>query len=447
MISVAEAETIISQHLDTSAVESVPLHTALGRYLRQDVLADRLLPPFDRVMMDGIAIAHASYAAGGTSYPISGTQAAGSSQLSLSDANSCIEVMTGCALPEGCDCVIPVEQIEVSGNTATLRNGDEHRLGQHIHPAGSDGPAGEILLHNGQRLGPTELTIAASVGATNLQVSRLPRILTITTGDELVDPETTPESHQIRRSHDITLQSVIGGMGLGTVESIHVRDDPEALNKAITGALSTHEVLILTGGISRGKFDHVAPVLEEILGPPHFHGIAQRPGKPMAFWTHSADHVSLIRADDGAAKGGGEKARRLVGLLDRSEATRPEGVSRLAEPANQLKRLIFALPGNPVSVMACTARYLIPALRQMLGGSSWQAPTLPATGSFKCPAHFTGLVPYRIRDGRIQLAQPSNSGNFLALANTDGVAELTGDLAGKELLNHPASFYPWSHHE
>ncbi|MGB2266357.1 MAG: molybdopterin molybdotransferase MoeA [Akkermansiaceae bacterium] len=397
MISVAEAETIISQHLDTSAVESVPLHTALGRYLRQDVLADRLLPPFDRVMMDGIAIAHASYAAGGTSYPISGTQAAGSSQLSLSDANSCIEVMTGCALPEGCDCVIPVEQIEVSGNTATLRNGDEHRLGQHIHPAGSDGPAGEILLHNGQRLGPTELTIAASVGATNLQVSRLPRILTITTGDELVDPETTPESHQIRRSHDITLQSVIGGMGLGTVESIHVRDDAEALNKAITGALSTHEVLILTGGVSRGKFDHVAPVLEEILGPPHFHGIAQRPGKPMAFWSH--------------------------------------GIS------------VFALPGNPVSVMACTARYLIPALRQMLGGSSWQAPTLPATGSFKCPAHFTGLVPCRIRDGRIQLAPPSNSGNFLALANTDGVAELTGDLAGKELLNHPASFYPWSHHE
>lgn len=418
LISVAEAETIISKHLDTSAVESVPLHTAHGRYLRQDVLADRLLPPFDRVMMDGIAISHARYAAGGTSYPISGTQAAGSAQLTLSDANSCIEVMTGCALPEGCDCVIPVEQIEVSGNTATLRNGDEHRLGQYIHPAGSDGPAGEILLHNGQRLGPTELTIAASVGATNLQVSRLPRILTITTGDELVDPETTPAAHQIRRSHDITLQSVIGGMGLGTVESIHVRDDAEALNKAITGALSTHEVLILTGGISRGKFDHVAPVLEEILGPPHFHGIAQRPGKPMAFWTGSADHVSLIRADDGAAKGGEE-----------------------------CKRLIFALPGNPVSVMACTARYLIPALRQMLGGSSWQAPTLPATGSFKCPAHFTGLAPCRIRDGRIQLAPPSNSGNFLALANTDGVAELTGDLAGKELLNHPASFYPWSHHE
>lgn len=427
--------------------ESVPLHAALGRYLRQDVLADRPLPPFDRVMMDGIAIAHASYAAGNTSFPISATQAAGSAQLTLSDANSCIEVMTGCALPEGCDCVIPVEQIEVSGNTATLRNGDEHRLGQHIHPAGSDGPAGEILLHNGQRLGPTELTIAASVGATNLQVSRLPRILTITTGDELVDPETTPAAHQIRRSHDITLKSVIGGMGLGTVESTHVRDDPQALNEAITAALSTHDIIILTGGISRGRFDHVAPVLEKTLGPPHFHGIAQRPGKPMAFWTHSADHVSLIGAGDGAAKGGGEKARRLVGLLDRSEATRPEGVSRLAEPANQLKRLIFALPGNPVSVMACTARYLIPALRQMLGGSSWQAPTLPATGSFTCPAHFTGLVPCRIRDGRIQLVPPSNSGNFLALANTNGVVEIPGELAGKELLNQAASFYPWSQHE
>lgn len=108
---------------------------------------------------------------------------------------------------------------------------------------------------------------------------------------------------------------------------------------------------------------------------------------------------------------------------------------------------VFALPGNPVSVMACTARYLLPALKQMLSGATWQAPTLQANGSFHCPAHFTGLVPCRIRNGRIQLVPPSNSGNFLALANTDGVAELPGELAGKELLNQAASFYPWSHHE
>ena len=397
LISVAEAETIISRHLGSTAVESVPLHEALGRYLRQDILADRALPPFDRVMMDGIAIDHASYAAGNKSFPITGTQAAGSPRLTLDDPAGCIEVMTGCALPGGCDCVIPIEDIELTGSSASLNADTQPKPGQHIHPSGNDAPEGQVLLSSGQRLGPTELTIAASVGATNLQVSCLPRTLTITTGDELVDPETTPEAHQIRRSHDTTLRSVIGGMGLGTVESIHVGDDPEALNGAITAALCTHDIIILTGGISRGKFDHVAPVLEKLHGPPHFHGIAQRPGKPMAFWSHDIP--------------------------------------------------VFALPGNPVSVMACTARYLLPALKQMLSGATWQAPTLQANGSFHCPAHFTGLVPCRIRNGRIQLVPPSNSGNFLALANTDGVAELPGELAGKELLNQAASFYPWSHHE
>ena len=164
----------------------------------------------------------------------------------------------------------------------------------------------------------------------------------------------------------------------------------------------------------------------------------------MAFWTHKPNNDPTTRADDGSAAGEGEKARRLVGLLDRSEATCPEGVSRLAEPANQLKRLIFAHPGNPVSVMACAARYLIPSLVEILSGRSPTPQQIPATGSFHCPSHFTGLVPCRINNGRIQLVPPSNSGNFLALAATDGIAQLPGELTGKELLNEPASFYPWA---
>ena len=444
LISVTEAESIIRQHLSDAAAEIISLAEAQGRYLRQDILADRPLPPFDRVMMDGIAIAHASLASGKTKFTISGTQAAGTPALSLEAPNSCIEVMTGCILPDGCDCVIPVEQIDLSASTATLHPNCNPQIGQHIHPAGSDTAAGEVLLKSGMQLGAPELSIAASVGATELQVSVLPRILIITTGDELAAPEDTPLPHQIRRSHDTTLTALITGMHLGIVESQHVGDDPEALTKVITESLNNYDILIMTGGISRGKFDYVAPVLTELLGEPHFHGITQRPGKPMAFWTHTPDNVSTAGADDGSAAGEGEKARRLVGLLDRSEATCPDGVSRLAEPANQLKRAIFALPGNPVSVMACAARYLIPSLREVLSGSAPASPTLQATGTFHCPAHFTGLIPCQLKNGRIQLQPPSNSGNFLALAGTDGIAQLDGELAGKELLNEPASFYPWT---
>ena len=396
LISVTQAENIIRQHLTTAAVEIVPLSKAQGRYLREDILADRPLPPFDRVMMDGIAIAHASFASGNNRFPITGTQAAGTPALTLENADSCIEVMTGCVLPHGCDCIIPIEHIDLSENPASLHSDASPQAKQHIHSAGSDTAAGEILLSSGQVLNAAELAVAASCGATHLKVSALPRILIITTGDELVAPEATPLPHQIRRSHATALEALITGMKLGMVDSIHIADDPEALKETITEALPAHDILIFTGGISKGKYDYVAPVLTELLGSPHFHGIAQRPGKPMAFWKNSNSP------------------------------------------------LVFAHPGNPVSVMACAARYLIPSLVEILSGRSPNPQQLPATGSFHCPSHCTGLVPCRINNGRIQLVPPSNSGNFLALAATDGIAQLPGELTGKELLNEPASFYPWA---
>ena len=396
LISVTQAENIIRQHLTTAAVEIVPLSKAQGRYLREDILADRPLPPFDRVMMDGIAIAHASFASGNNRFLITGTQAAGTPALTLENADSCIEVMTGCVLPHGCDCIIPIEHIDLSENTASLHSDASPQAKQHIHSAGSDTAAGEILLSSGQVLNAAELAVAASCGATHLKVSALPRILIITTGDELVAPEITPLPHQIRRSHATALEALITGMKLGKVDNIHIADDPLALKETITEALPAHDILIFTGGISKGKYDYVAPVLTELLGSPHFHGIAQRPGKPMAFWKNSNSP------------------------------------------------LVFAHPGNPVSVMACAARYLIPSLVEILSGRSPNPQQLPATGSFHCPSHFTGLVPCRINNGRIQLVPPSNSGNFLALAATDGIAQLPGELTGKELLNEPASFYPWA---
>jgi molybdopterin molybdotransferase len=396
LISVTQAENIIRQNLTTAAVEIVPLSKAQGRYLREDILADRPLPPFDRVMMDGIAIAHASFASGNNRFLITDTQAAGTPALTLENADSCIEVMTGCVLPHGCDCIIPIEHIDLSENTASLHSDASPQAKQHIHSAGSDTAAGEILLSSGQVLNAAELAIAASCGATHLKVSALPRILIITTGDELVAPEATPLPHQIRRSHATALEALITGMKLGTVDNIHIADDPLALKETITEALPAHDILILTGGISKGKYDYVAPVLTELLGSPHFHGIAQRPGKPMAFWKNSNSP------------------------------------------------LVFAHPGNPVSVMACAARYLIPSLVEILSGRSPNPQQLPATGSFHCPSHFTGLVPCRINNGRIQLVPPSNSGNFLALAGTDGIAQLPGNLTGKELLNEQSSFYPWA---
>ncbi len=414
LITVKEADALIRQHLTTATVESIPLAQAQGRYLREAIVADRPLPPFDRVMMDGIAIKHAAYAAGKRTFPIAATQAAGATAIKLTDENSCIEVMTGCVLPDGCDCVIPVELIQVSGNTITLSDEAKPKQGQHIHLTGSDTLADQVLLSSGLLLNAPELTIAASCGATSLSVSTLPRILIVSSGDELVAPEETPLAHQIRRSHATALEALITGKHLGTVDTIHLSDDRAELKSALSRALTSHDILVITGGVSRGKYDYVAPVLKELLGEPLFHGIAQRPGKPMAFW--SCDEKQA-RADDSSAASG--------------------------EECKRVKKTVFALPGNPVSVMACAARYLVPALTEMLSGTQPIPQKLTATGSFNCPQHFTGLTACRVENGSIQLVPPSNSGNFLALAGTHGIAELPGTLARKELLNEPAQFYPW----
>lgn len=396
LITVHEAAAIIqSQLLPSTRTETVPLADAQGRFLKKPIKADRPLPPFDRVMMDGIAIRHSAWALGKRTFPIAATQAAGAEPIELTDKASCIEVMTGGVLPSGCDCVIPVEEIKTSQKNISLRDGYTPETGQHIHRTGSDTAEGKILLPAGQCLYAPELTIAASCGVTELAVAALPKITLISTGDELVAPEETPLTHQIRRSHATALRTSISAKKLGLVSELHVPDDPEQLEATLKNALQNSDILVLTGGVSRGKYDFVAPVLEKLLGSPKFHGIAQRPGKPLAFWANN-DHPP-----------------------------------------------VFALPGNPVSVMACAARYLFPALTQILKGEQQQPDKLPANGRFNCPPHFTGLIPCRIKHGTLELVPLSNSGNFLSLTGTHGIAELPGKLTRTKLENHPATFYPW----
>ncbi len=395
LITVNNAAEIIAANLYQSDRETLPLSASHGRILQQTIHSDRDLPPFDRVMMDGIAIAHQSWAELNRHFPIQSTQAAGATALSLADPDHCIEVMTGAPLPAGCDTVVPVEQLTIEDGIAQIQACASLAQGQHIHRQGSDTTEGSSLLSPSTLLTAPELSIAASCGAHQLTVSAIPSLLIISTGDELVAPDQSPQPHQIRRSHFTALHSSITRAHLATCEEIHIADDPDLLRETIKQALASHDILVLTGGVSRGKFDYVAPILAELLGQPHFHGVAQRPGKPLAYW--------------------------------KNKDTPP----------------VFALPGNPVSVMACAARYLLPALRQIATGATYTPEQLPASGSFNCPKHFTGLIPSVLKNGKLTLQPPSNSGNFLALAGTHGIAEITGQLSGQPLLNETANFYPW----
>ncbi|SHJ43419.1 molybdopterin molybdotransferase [Rubritalea squalenifaciens DSM 18772] len=370
LISMEEAESLILSSLEHLPAEHINADQAYQRVLRHPIFADRPAPPFDRVMMDGIAI-HSSSTS--KSFIISGTQAAGAPALHLIQPDHCLEVMTGAPLPSGTDTVIPVEQIEVSGQQATLLPTTTFEPGQFIHRTGSDCAADATALPEGIKLSPMELAIAASVGAMEMSVSKLPSIHLLTTGDEVIDPTETPTDFQIRRSHPSALIPLIEGNKLGKVKHVHLADDPDAIDQALAPSLEQADVLILTGGISMGKFDWVAPLLRKHLGEPHFHGVAQRPGKPFAYWkSHGSPSV-------------------------------------------------FALPGNPVSVTATATRYLLPALMTMLGMKP-TARRAPLAGDFLWSAPLTGILPYTMQDGCITLHPPRNSGDYLTLAGKQGFA-------------------------
>jgi len=388
LISIQQAEDLISAHLPSLGWEECALESSQGRVLAEAITADRAIPPYDRVMMDGIAICYESFAAGQRDFAIAGTQAAGASALTLENPKDCLEVMTGAVLPENVDCVIKIEDVQLENNTAHLSASCPARAGQHIHPLGSDQDEGSLLVPLGNIISAPEAAIAASVGHTSLLVSSLPKILLITTGDEVIPPEDTPLPHQIRRSHAPAITMSIETQKLGLVETIHVPDTREALEEAVSMGLNNKDLILLTGGISMGKFDYVAPVLESLVGAPLFHGIAQRPGKPFAFWAE--------------------------------------------------KKPIFALPGNPVSVMACIARYVLPALRKMRN-EVWKPQPFPLAHETIWNAPFPGLVASHIFNNQIHTAPPRNSGDYTALAGAQGICEIPSTSPSGTILH----FYPW----
>jgi len=379
MLTPAEADAAIAAVLAQVPQQELPLADCAGRVLRREVRAERDAPPFDRVAMDGIAIAAGAGAR--RSFRIAGLQPAGSPPLTLHAADECIEVMTGAMLPVGCDTVVPVERIRVADGSAAFEDGYAPAPGQHVHRRASDARAGDVLLTPGTRLGAPEIAIAASAGLPRLMVARLPRVAVISTGDELVEPGLPVLDHQIRRSNSHGLAAALALAGCPPATDLHLRDDVAELQRSLARELDRHDVLVLSGGVSAGRFDHVPAALAAQGVQKVFHQVAQRPGRPLWF------------------------------------GTRAPG------------KLVFALPGNPVSVLVCLARYVIPALAALSGARPAAARMAALARPFEFKAPLTCFLPVTLRydqDGRT-LAEPrptGGSGDFISLAGTDGFVEL-----------------------
>ncbi len=227
--------------------------------------------------------------------------------------------MTGAVLPQGCDCVVPVERLRVEDGFAIVDDDVPVEPFLNVHTRGLDAREGDMLLARGTSLGAPELAVLASAGLPRADVRIEPRILIAATGDELVAPDQPIAAWQVRRSNSYALRGALNLRGHQRVAEDHLPDDHAVLAERLAAHLATHDVIVLTGGVSMGRYDHVPSVLRQLGVQEVFHKVAQRPGKPIWF-----------------------------------------GIG----PTGQT---VFGLPGNPVSALVCLLRYVVPALAAMAG--------------------------------------------------------------------------------
>lgn len=380
MTTPAIADRLIGEHVTCLPIESLPLAQCGGAVLRENVYGERDAPPFDRVAMDGIAL-RAADTQKLREFGIQARQAAGDAPLTLAAGSQCIEIMTGAMLPEGCDAVVPVERLQVRAGVVRLEDGLVVTPGMNIHARGSDSPRGALLLAAGTRLAAPEIAVAAGAGMARVRVSSQPNIVVISTGNELIEPGEAVLPHQVRRSNVYGVLAALRQRGFRRAADDHVRDDADELRARLRFHLDTHDVLILSGGVSMGALDLVPGALRDIGVHEVFHKVEQRPGRPLWF-----------------------------------------GIG----PAGQA---VFGLPGNPVSTLVCLARYVTPALYAAMG----EAPIAPQRLALLEPVEvrhtLTSFLPVRIvgDDWGRDWAEPrptNGSGDFTSLTGTDGFVEL-----------------------
>jgi len=386
MIPVEEAEQIIKTHWDAAKCEEIALEFCAGRILAQSIHADRDYPPINRVMMDGIAISKQAYDHGLRKFIIVGVATAGTAPPNLENIETCIEVTTGCPLPDGADLVIPYEELSIHQGVAEIIIDQNRKAKDFVHQQGSDCRLGEVIIPSGTRLKGVHLGILASFGYTKVVVEKSPEIKVIATGDELIPIDQNPQPYQLRRSNVYALRASLLSYGYSDVEIDHIPDIPELILSHYQQNQQTYDLLIYSGGVSQGKRDYLPQIWQDMGVVPYIQGVRQKPGKPMWF---GIDH-----------------------------------------PNNTM---ILGLPGNPISSLVCLHRYFL--------NQSKSYGYLQETITFE--ADLTYFVPVRVNaKHEFTPIMPQNSGDFIALADSDGFVELPQNK--KEFTpQEQFLFYPW----
>lgn len=390
-IAIEEADRRLASVSLPPRSRAVPLSDAHGRILAVDARADRPAPPFDRVCMDGYALRAADVGAG-VELDVRGIVRAGEPRRVLS-GEGCLEVMTGSVLPDGCDAVVAVERTERLSDGRVRIGQESANAGDNVHAKGRDRQAGDVAVASGTRLGASEIAALASVGAVRPEVVDGWRIAVVSTGDELVAPDQVPLDHQIRQSNAWGIAALLERRGFGKVEILHLSDEPVSLGRELSALVARVDLLVLSGGVSMGRFDLVPSTLEAIGVGSILHGIAQQPGGPI--W-----------------------------------------IGTMAD------KLVAGLPGNPVSALVCLRRHVVPILERS-AGISIPGRRVETASLLKRAKNKTRFVPVVLDDEfRARPVRVDGSGDWAGLVGSDGIVQIGAGIddvpAGSRL-----EYFPW----
>jgi molybdopterin molybdotransferase len=320
-----DARALLLERLSPLPVEALALSSSLaGRVVAVDVHAAHDLPPFDNSAMDGYAVRAAD---AGEELPVAGQSFAGDDPPAL-EPHTAMTIATGAPLPDGADAIAPIEIARVQGDLVTFDG--PVAPGDHVRRRGTDVPAGAVVIAAGNTLRPLALAAIATSGVAEVHCHRAPRVCVIVTGDELIEPGKPLLRGQIHESNSILIAARCEQAGALVVSVERVRDDAEATRAALAAALENADVVVTSGGVSVGTRDHVKPSLAALGVEQLFWRLAVQPGRPT--W---------------------------CGLRD--------------------GRVVFGLPGNPLSVMVGLELLLLPALRRLAGAAD------PGPATFRLP--------------------------------------------------------------
>ncbi|PRX55000.1 molybdopterin molybdotransferase MoeA [Flagellimonas meridianipacifica] len=390
MISFDLALEFVLKHEQNFGTETVPFSEAYNRVLAESVLADRDFPPFNRSTRDGIAVSSKALSEGMKQFKIVGIAQAGAPQLNLENHTDCVEIMTGAMVPKNADTVIMYEHLERVGDTFQLL--EKVKPGQNIHYQASDFEKGATLLKPGVKITAAEIGVLASVGKHEVLVKVNPKVAVVSTGDELVDVDKEPLPFQIRKSNSYSVQGLLKKEGM-TADVFHLVDDKEILEKKLAEQIEKKDVLILSGGVSKGKYDYLPEILNKLGVQKEFHRVLQRPGKPFWFGIH---HIH--------------------------------------------KTFIFAFPGNPVSTFVNYHVYFKPWLNKTLGAKN-PVFTVLLKESMENSTDLTFFkgVQVAFENGSLvaEEVKTTGSGDVIGLTNIDGFVQLSPKDVMKEGAKAP----------